>query len=119
MAGMPHLTYVRTKSLFGLSFMRLQFEYGYDYEKARQEVINRLASQLQPLPPGVTPQISPESPTGEIYRYTLNSPKDAEGRDIYTLNDLKELQDWVLEREFRRVHRIVDVTSYGGTRQAL
>ncbi len=115
MAGMPHLTYVRTKSLFGLSFMRLQFDYGYPYEQARQEVINRLASQLQPLPAGVTPQISPESPTGEIYRYTLNCPKDAEGRDIYTLNDLKELQDWVLEREFRRVHRIVDVTSYGGS----
>ncbi|HVS38602.1 MAG TPA: efflux RND transporter permease subunit, partial [Gemmataceae bacterium] len=115
MAGMPHLAYVRTKSLFGLSFMRLQFDYGYPYEQARQEVINRLASQLQPLPPGVTPQISPESPTGEIYRYTLSSPKDADGRDIYTLNDLKALQDWVLEREFRRVPRIVDVTSYGGT----
>jgi cobalt-zinc-cadmium resistance protein CzcA len=115
MAGLPNLTYIRTKSLFGLSFMRLQFEYGYEYEKARQEVINRLASQLQPLPPGVTPQISPESPTGEIYRYTLNCPKDGEGRDIYALNDLKALQDWVLEREFRRVHRIIDVTSYGGT----
>ncbi len=115
MAGMPHLTYVRTKSLFGLSFMRLQFDYGYPYEQARQEVINRLASQLQPLPATVTPQISPESPTGEIYRYTLNGPTDAEGRDIYTLNDLKALQDWVLEREFRRVPRIVDVTSYGGT----
>jgi cobalt-zinc-cadmium resistance protein CzcA len=115
MAGMPNLKYVRTKSLFGLSFMRLQFEYGYAYEQARQEVINRLASQLQRLPPGVTPQISPESPTGEIYRYTLNCPKDGEGRDIYTLNDLKALQDWVLEREFRRVPRIVDVVSSGGT----
>jgi cobalt-zinc-cadmium resistance protein CzcA len=115
MAGMPFLKYIRTKSLFGLSFLRLEFEYGYDYEKARQEVINRLASQLQPLPPGVTPQISPESPTGEIYRNTLNRHKDAEGRDIYTLNALKALQDWVLEREFRRVPRIVDVTSSGGT----
>ena len=115
MAGMPDLKYVRTQSLFGLSFLRLEFEYGYEYEEARQEVINRLASQLQPLPPGVTPQISPESPTGEIYRYTLNSPKNPDGSDIYTLNDLKALQDWVLEREFRRVPRIVDVTSSGGT----
>ena len=114
-AGMPHLTYIRTKSLFGLSGTWLQFDYSYTYEQARQEVINRIAAQLQPLPPGVTPQISPESPTGEIYRYTLNCPKDAEGRDIYTLNDLKALQDWVLEREFRHVPRIVDVTSYGGT----
>src|SRR4029077_13478007 len=79
-----------------------------------QEVINRLKFAQQ-LPPGVTPQISPETPTGEIYRYTLDSPRDASGRDIYTLNDLKALQDWVLEREFRRVPGIIDVTSSGGT----
>ena len=63
----------------------------------------------------MTPQISPESPTGEIYRYILKVPKDRSGHDIYTLNDLKALQDWVLEREFRTVPRIVDVTSFGGT----
>ena len=63
----------------------------------------------------MTPQISPESPTGEIYRYWLRAPKDAAGRNIYTLNDLKALQDWVLEREFRSVRRVVDVTSWGGT----
>jgi heavy metal efflux system protein len=114
LAGMPGLKYTRSKSLFGLAHLRNQFEYGVDYEKARQEVINRLQF-TQPLPPGVTPQLSPESPTGEIFRYTLNCPKDAAGRDLYTLNDLKALQDWVLEREFRRVPRIIDVTSSGGT----
>src|SRR5215471_7219453 len=114
LAGMPGLKYTRSKSLFGLAHLRNQFEYGYDYEKARQEVINRLQFTQQ-LPPGVVPQLSPETPTGEIYRYTLASPRDASGRDIYTLNDLKALQDWVLEREFRRVPRIVDVTSSGGT----
>ncbi len=113
LAGMPGLTHLRSKSLFGLSHLRIQFEYGFEYEKARQEVINRLQF-TQPLPPGVTPQLSPESPTGEIYRYTLRSPRDGAGNDIYTLNDLKALQDWVLEREFRRVPRIVDVTSSGG-----
>src|SRR5262249_14440830 len=82
---------------------------------ARQEVINRMATIAQPLPAGVTPQISPESPTGEIYRYILKVPKDQSGREIYTLNDIKALQDWVLEREFRSVRRIVDVTSFGGT----
>jgi cobalt-zinc-cadmium resistance protein CzcA len=112
-AGMPFQTHLRSKSLFGLSHLRLQFEYGYTYEAARQETINRLQF-TQPLPPGVTPQISPESPTGEIYRYTLRSPRDGAGNDIYTLNDLKALQDWVLEREFRRVPRIVDVSSSGG-----
>ena len=114
LAGMPGLTHLRSKSLFGLAHLRNQFEYGVDYEEARQEVINRLQFTQQ-LPPGVTPQLSPQSPTGEIYRYTLNSPKDPSGRDVYTLNDLKALQDWVLEREFRRVPRIIDVTSCGGT----
>src|ERR1700687_2396861 len=114
LAGMPGLKYTRTKSLFGLAHLRNQFEYGYPFDKARQEVINRLQFTQQ-VPPGVNPQLSPQSPTGEIYRYTLKSPKDLYGNDVYTLNDLKALQDWVLEREFRRVPRIVDVTSSGGT----
>jgi cobalt-zinc-cadmium resistance protein CzcA len=114
LAGMPGLRFCRTKSLFGLSHLRNQFEYGVDYDKAKQDVINRLQF-TETLPPGVTPQLSPESPTGEIFRYTLGCPKDGSGHDIYTPNDLKALQDWVLEREFRRVPRIIDVTSTGGT----
>jgi heavy metal efflux system protein len=111
LAGMPGLTYTRSKSLFGLAHLRNQFDYGVDYDKAKQEVLNRLQSVQQELPPGVVPQISPETPTGEIFRYTL---RNAEG-DPYTLNDLKALQDWVLEREFRRIPRIADVASTGGT----
>src|ERR1700757_2024091 len=88
LAGMPGLKYTRSKSLFGLSHLRNQFDYGVDFYKARQEVINRLQFTQQ-LPAGVTPQLSPETPTGEIFRYTLKSPRDALGRDIYTLNDLK------------------------------
>jgi cobalt-zinc-cadmium resistance protein CzcA len=114
-AGMPGLKNVRSKSLFGLSHLRIQFEYDTDYWADRQEVINRLATISQPLPPGVSPQISPESPTGEIFRYTLDAPKDKYGRDIYTLNDLKALEDWVLERQFKQVPRILDVSSFGGT----
>jgi cobalt-zinc-cadmium resistance protein CzcA len=114
-AGMPGLKTTRSKSLFGLSHIRNQFEYGHSFWEARQEVINRLATLSMPLPAGITPQISPESPTSEIYRYTLNSPKDRYGEDIYNLNDLKALQDWVLEREMRRVPRIMAVTSTGGT----
>ena len=112
-AGMPKLKYLRSKSLFGLAHLRMQFEYGWEYEKARQEVINRIQFSQQ-LPANVTPQLSPQSPTGEIFRYTLNSPKDEFGDDIYTLADLKSLQDWFLEREFRRVQRVIDVTSRGG-----
>src|SRR5205807_6652125 len=116
-AGMRGLKAIRSQSLFGLSDLKMSWNYGseFTYEAARQEVINRLSSLGQPLPAGITPVISPESPTGEIYRYILKSPKDDAGREIYTLNDLKALQDWVLEREFRTVPRIVDVTSFGGT----
>src|SRR5437868_1658197 len=72
LAGMPGLKSTRSKSLFGLSHLRNQFDYGIDYEKARQEVINRLKFAQQ-LPPGVTPQISPDAPTGETHRHTLDS----------------------------------------------
>ena len=114
LAGMPGLHSMNTKTVFGLSDIKILFDYGTEYKEARQETINRLQS-TQPLPPGVTPQISPESPTGEIYRYWLKAPKDRYGNNIYSLNDLKALQDWVLEREFRGVPRVVDVTSWGGT----
>src|SRR5262245_38335775 len=112
LAGMPGLKYSRSKSLFGLSHIRNQFDYGVDFEKAKQEVINRLP-QAQ-LPGGVTPQISPASPTGEIYRYTLSNPRDALGRPVYRPSDLKALQEWTLQREFLRVPRIAGVTSSGG-----
>src|SRR5580658_1521273 len=115
--GMPGLKKINSKSLFGLSDLKMTWHYGgdYTYQAGRQEVINRMATISQPLPPNVTPAISPESPTGEIYRYVLKVPKNAAGREIYTLNDIKAMEDWVLEREFRRVQRIVDVTSFGGT----
>jgi heavy metal efflux system protein len=116
-AGMPGLKSIRSQSLYGLSDIKMSWHYGsrYTYEACRQEVINRLATLNQPLPNGVNPGISPESPTGEIYRYILKVPKGPDGREIYTLNDIKALQDWVLEREFRTVQRIVDVVSFGGT----
>src|SRR5579864_9485798 len=99
LAGMPGLQYTRSKSLFGLSHLRNQFEYGVDYYKAKQEVINRLQA-VQGLPAGVTPQISPVTPTGELIRYTLRNPLDEGGQPIYSLSDLKALQDWTLERIF-------------------
>ncbi|MBV9123764.1 MAG: efflux RND transporter permease subunit, partial [Planctomycetes bacterium] len=115
LAGMPGLKYTRSKSLFGLAHLRNQFDYGVDFYAARQEVINRLQQNPEPLPPGVTPQISPVTPTGELVRYTLSNPEDALHRPLYNLNDLKALEDWTLEREFKRVPRIIDVTSFGGT----
>jgi cobalt-zinc-cadmium resistance protein CzcA len=113
LAGAPGLQYCRTRSLFQLGFLRNQFEYGVEFNTAKQEVLNRLQSAT--LPAGVMPAISPETPTGEIYRYTLSNPKDAAGQPVYSLNDLKALEDWTLEKEFRHVRRIGDVASFGGT----
>lgn len=111
-AGMPGLKSTRSKSLFGLSHLRNQFSYQTSYKDARFEVLNRLARA--DLPPNVKPEIAPTSPIGEIYRYVLRSPVDERGEPIYSLTDLKALQDWTLKREFRRVPRIADVVSFGG-----
>jgi heavy metal efflux system protein len=112
LSGMPGLKYIRSKSLFGLSYVNTQFEYGIDYKSARQEVINRM--QIADLPPDVSPQISPRSPIGEILRYAVVGPRDSHGNSIYSLNDLRSLQSWTLEREFRRIPGIADVVSFGG-----
>jgi cobalt-zinc-cadmium resistance protein CzcA len=113
LAGMGGLTYTRSKSLAGLSHLRNQFEYDIDYYAARQEVINRL-TMVQGLPQGVSPQISPFTPTGELIRYTIDAPRARNGHSIYELWDLKSLQDWTLQREFKRIPRIADVSSFGG-----
>jgi heavy metal efflux system protein len=107
MAGIPHVTAVRTISLFGLSDVKIQFTYDFTYDQAEQWVINRL-SQLSPLPNGAQPQISPESPIGEIYRYRVVGPPG------YSVTDLKTIQDWILERRFKALPGVVDVTGWGG-----
>ncbi|MES2788322.1 MAG: efflux RND transporter permease subunit [Planctomycetota bacterium] len=113
LAGIPGMKSTRSKSLFGLSHVRNQFEYGVDFFRARLEVLNRINTAS--LPDKVDPELANTSPTGEIYRYILRGPRDAVGRDIYNTADLKGLQDWVLEKEFRRIPRIADVVSFGGT----
>ena len=113
LAGMPGLQYTRSKSLFGLSHLRNQFVYGVEFLSARQEVLNRLATVT--LPKGVQPQISPASPIGEIFRYTLTNPMDAKGESIYSLNDLKSLQDWTIARALQRLPGIAGVVGCGGT----
>src|SRR5271156_1455869 len=107
MAGIPNVTAVRTISLFGLSDVKVQFTYAFTYDEAQQWVINRL-SQLSPLPNGATPQISPESPIGEIYRYRVVGPPR------YSVLDLKTIEDWILERRFKAVPGVIDVTGWGG-----
>jgi cobalt-zinc-cadmium resistance protein CzcA len=106
-AGLKNLTTIRTISLYGLSDVKLQFSFAYTYEEALQQVLNRLA-QLAPLPGNVQPQISPLSPIGEIFRYRLVGPPN------YSVLDLKTIQDWILQRRFRAVPGVIDVTGWGG-----
>ncbi|GLS42331.1 efflux RND transporter permease subunit [Methylobacterium brachythecii] len=107
LAGIPNATVVRTISLFGLSDVKVQFNYEFTYQEALQRVLNRL-SQLPPLPNNAQPQISPTSPVGEIMRYKITGPSG------FTPTDLKTLQDWVLQRRFKAIPGVVDVTAFGG-----
>jgi cobalt-zinc-cadmium resistance protein CzcA len=106
-AGIKNLKVIRTISLYGLSDVKLQFSFDYTYDQALQQVLNRL-SQLAPLLNNAQPQISPLSPIGEIYRYRLVGPPN------YSVLDLKTLQDWVLQRRFKVVPGVIDVTGWGG-----
>ena len=106
-AGIKNLGVIRTISLYGLSDVKLQFSFDFTYDQALQQVLNRL-SQLAPLLNNAQPQISPLSPIGEIYRYRLVGPPN------YSVLDLKTLQDWVLQRRFRTVPGVIDVTGWGG-----
>ncbi|MGP9811794.1 efflux RND transporter permease subunit [Rhodopseudomonas sp. NSM] len=106
-AGIKNLKTIRTISLYGLSDVKLQFSFDYTYDEALQQVLNRL-SQLAPLPGNAQPGISPLSPIGEVFRYRLVGPPG------YSVLDLKTLQDWVLQRRFRAVPGVIDVTGWGG-----
>ena len=105
LAGMPGLDHVRSQSLFALSDVKCYFKWSVPYKEARQEVINRL--QFVSLPNGNQATLSPWNAIGEVYRYTLKGKG-------YTLKDLKTAEDWILERQFKQVDGVIDVTSYGG-----
>lgn len=104
--GTPHLDQVRSISLFGLSDVKLYFNFDSDYFRDKQEVLNRL--QTLQLPNNLQPQLSPWSPIGEIYRYQLTGAG-------YSLNELKATQDWLVRRELKQVPGIIDITTFGGT----
>src|SRR6202051_4785039 len=107
MNGVPHMVVMRSISLYGLSDVILTFEENTDDYFARQIVFERLAQAT--LPTGVTPTLAPLfSPSGLVYRYVLESPDR-------TPQELKTIEDWVIERAYRSVHGVADDSGFGGT----
>jgi cobalt-zinc-cadmium resistance protein CzcA len=108
MNGIPHVTHLRSFSLFGLSDLKLIFDDEEANAWDRERVLERL-SQVT-LPPGVSPQMGTDwSPVGQIYFFTLHSTNPE-----YGVMELKSLEDWVVEKNFKAVPDVVDVASFGG-----
>jgi heavy metal efflux system protein len=108
MNGIPHVVHLRSFSLFGLSDLKLIFDDESDNDWNRERVLERL-SQVT-LPPGVSPQMGTDwSPVGQIYFFTLHSTNPK-----YDPMELKSLEDWVIEKNFKAVPDVVDVSSFGG-----
>jgi len=108
MNGIPHVVHLRSFSLFGLSDLKLIFDDESDNDWNRERVLERLTQVT--LPPGVVPQMGTDwSPVGQIYFFTLHSTNPA-----YDPMELKSIEDWVVEKNFKAVPDIVDVASFGG-----
>src|SRR5450432_4347117 len=106
MNGVPHMVVMRSISLYGLSDLILTFEDNTDDYFARQIVFERLADAT--LPTGITPSMAPLfSPSGLVYRYVLESPDRSP-------QELKTIEDWVIERAYRSVPGVADDSGLGG-----
>src|ERR1700728_3191947 len=108
MNGIPHLTALRSFSLFGLSDLKMTFDDEAENDWNREKVLERLAQVT--LPNGVQPQMGTDwSPVGQIYFFTLHSTNPQ-----FDPMELKSIEDWVVEKNLKSVPDIVDVASFGG-----
>jgi cobalt-zinc-cadmium resistance protein CzcA len=108
MAGIPHLTHLRSTTLAGLSSLMLVFDDDSTSDVNREHVLERL-SQVN-LPANLVPQMGTDwSPVGQIYWYTIESTNPS-----YDVMEKKSLEDWFLEKSFKGVQGVVDVSSFGG-----
>jgi cobalt-zinc-cadmium resistance protein CzcA len=105
--GIPRLDSLRSISRYGLSFIAMNFEYGTDPYFVREQAFERMGDAQ--LPAGLTPSLSPlYSPSGLIYRYMVQSPDRSP-------QELKTIEDWVLERHYRSIQGVADDSGLGGT----
>ncbi len=108
MAGIPHLTHLRSTTLAGLSSLMLIFDDDSTSDVNREHVLERLS--MVSLPANLVPQMGSDwSPVGQIYWYTIESSNPA-----YDVMEQKSLEDWLLEKSFKGVKGVVDVSSFGG-----
>jgi cobalt-zinc-cadmium resistance protein CzcA len=106
--GVPHVTHLRSFSLFGLSDLKIIFDDEEENFRNRERVLERLAQVT--LPPGVTPQMGTDwSPVGQIYFFTLHSANPQ-----YDVMELKSIEDWVVEKNLKSAPDIVEVATFGG-----
>src|SRR6202166_2545281 len=109
MNGLPHLTALRSESIFGLSYVLMIFDDQSDNDWNRQKVLERLTQVT--LPQGLQPQLGTDwSTVAQIYWYTLRSTNPK-----YDLTELRSIEDWTLVKEFKSVPNVVDVSDFGGT----
>jgi len=107
MNGIPQLESLRSISLYGLSSVQMNFEYGANPYFAREQAFERIGNAT--LPSGLTPSLEPLfSPSGLIYRYVLQSSDRSP-------QDLKNIEDWVVERHYRSIQGVADDSGFGGT----
>ncbi len=104
----PGINNIRSTSFYGLSFVRVTFDYGVDYYFALQQIGLNLQQNVN-LPNNVQPQIQASSVVGEIYRYQVKGPAH------FGLTNLRTIQDWVLQRRLLTVPGVVQVNTWGGT----
>lgn len=115
MAGIPNMAMTRSLSRYGLSQITIVFEEGTDIYWARQQITERL--QGLPLPPSIEPILGPvASGLGEIYTYAVRAQEGATKADgsLYTAEDLRTLQDWVIRPQLMRVKGVTEINSIGG-----
>jgi cobalt-zinc-cadmium resistance protein CzcA len=103
----PKINTIRSTSFYGLSFIRVTFEYGVDYNFAFAQTAIALQQNVT-LPGGVVPNIQQNSGTGEILRYQVAGTKH------FGLTNLRTVQDWIVQRRILQVHGVAAVNSWGG-----